>query len=57
MVEQQEGNILLGRSYREAPEVDGQIEMDLPEKKVSPGSRVRVKILEALEHDLRGKIL
>ncbi len=57
VVEQREGAILLGRSYREAPDVDGQIEMALPEKAVDPGNRVKVRILEALEHDLRGEIL
>jgi len=57
VVEQREGNILLGRSYREAPDVDGCIEIDLPENPVPFGSRVRVRIVEALEHDLRGEIL
>ncbi len=57
VVEQREGDLLLGRSYREAPDVDGQIEMVLPEREILPGSRVRVKIHEALEHDLRGEIL
>lgn len=57
VVEQQEGDILLGRSYREAPDVDGQIEMVLSEREIPYGSRVRVRIREALEHDLRGEIL
>jgi ribosomal protein S12 methylthiotransferase len=57
VVEQREGDLLLGRSYREAPEVDGQIEIKLPQERPPFGSRVKVRITEALEHDLRGEIL
>jgi len=57
VVEQCEGDLLLGRSYREAPDVDGQIEIKLPQDLPSFGSRVKVRITEALEHDLRGEIL
>lgn len=44
-----------GRSYREAPEVDGVVEIrsgPLPE----PGDFVHVRITEAMEHDLIGEV-
>jgi ribosomal protein S12 methylthiotransferase len=44
-----------GRSFREAPEVDGVVEIQsgpLPE----PGDFVPVLITEAMEHDLVGEV-
>ena len=44
-----------GRSFREAPEVDGVVEIRDGASLV-PGTRVLVRIEEALEHDLVGRI-
>jgi len=43
-----------GRSFREAPEVDGVIEIHGINKKVKEGNVIKVKIKEALPHDLVG---
>lgn len=43
-----------GRSYREAPEVDGVIDIDLRGADAAPGDRMRVTITGASEHDLEG---
>ncbi|OQB45052.1 MAG: Ribosomal protein S12 methylthiotransferase RimO [Synergistetes bacterium ADurb.Bin155] len=47
---------LEGRSFREAPEVDGVVEASL-KTAVRPGEFVKVKVLEALEHDLVGEVV
>ncbi len=47
-----------GRSYREAPDVDGVIEIDGPDlRNLKPGEFVRVRIREAAEHDLTGDVI
>jgi len=43
-----------GRSYAEAPDIDGYIELD---KDVPAGEVVRVKIVSAEEYDLKGEVL
>ncbi len=53
-VNMQEG-YLEGRSFREAPEVDGIIEAQLKGKAV-PGNFIDVRITEAQEHDLIGEV-
>ena len=50
------GRDLEGRSFREAPEVDGVVEASL-KAAVRPGEFVKVKVLEALEHDLVGEVV
>jgi ribosomal protein S12 methylthiotransferase len=45
-----------GRSYREAPEVDGVIEFDAGERDLKAGDRVRLLITGAFEHDLAAEI-
>lgn len=50
-----EEGIFLGRSYRDAPEVDGLVEIHGAVGLV-PGEFVTVRILEALEHDLIGEV-
>lgn len=51
-----EEEYLEGRSFREAPEVDGVIEASFKEV-IRPGEFVKVKILQALEHDLVGEVV
>ena len=55
LVERVEGDVAEGRSFREAPEVDGVVEIRDGASLV-PGTRVLVRIEEALEHDLVGRI-
>lgn len=48
-----------GRSFREAPEVDGIIEITPTlrnERELRPGDKIFVKISEAFEHDMLGEI-
>lgn len=45
---------LVGRTYRDAPEVDGLI---FCQGQAKPGQMVRVKVTEAMEYDLLGKIV
>ncbi len=48
--------IVEGRSFREAPEVDGLIEVELAAgRSLRPGDRTRVLVTEAYEHDLLAK--
>ena len=48
--------IYYGRSYADAPDVDGRVYFKSP-RKISPGSFVDVKITEALDYDLVGEVL
>ncbi|MGQ9455711.1 MAG: 30S ribosomal protein S12 methylthiotransferase RimO [Armatimonadota bacterium] len=52
LVEQKTEDGAVGRSYRDAPEIDGLVYVN--STKVEPGEFVRVKISEADEYDLRG---
>ena len=54
LVERVEEGVVEGRSFREAPEVDGVVEIRGGDA-LLPGQRVSVRILEALEHDLIGR--
>ena len=45
-----------GRSFREAPEVDGVLEVHISDK-IGPGSFCQVKITGAYEHDLLGEMV
>ena len=45
-----------GRSFREAPEVDGVIEIE-GTGVIVPGEFSQVRIIEAFEHDLLGEVL
>jgi len=47
-------NILIGRSYRDAPEIDGLV---IVQGKGELGEILQVKITAALEHDLIGKVI
>lgn len=46
----------VGRSYRDAPEIDGQLYLDIkPKMTVQPGDFVKVKVIGCDEYDLVGK--
>ena len=49
--DEESNNIAIGRSYREAPEVDGQVYVE-GDKKSQPGDMIRVKILAGFAYDL-----
>ena len=44
-----------GRSFREAPEVDGVIEIETTGGCLRPGDRIRTIVTETYEHDLRAR--
>jgi len=48
---------LIGRSYRDAPEIDGEVIIDLPARRCAsqPGNFINCKITEASEYDLLAK--
>lgn len=45
---------IVGRSFRDAPEIDGQLYIDLekPEKLPNPGELIKVKVIDCDEYDL-----
>lgn len=53
--EDPEEGLFFGRSFRDAPEVDGVVEIH-GGKDLVPGEFVLVRILEVLEHDLIGEV-
>ena len=60
LIERIHGNTAYGRSYAEAPEVDGLIYFELPpvmRSSLKPGDITHTKLLEAFEYDIRGEIL
>lgn len=50
-----EGNIYFGRSYKDAPEIDGLVYFQ-SKKKITNGSFISVNIVKADEYDLTGEI-
>jgi len=53
LVESVEEGLTIGRSYRDAPEIDGLV---LIEGEASPGEIIQVEITEGLVYDLKGRI-
>lgn len=59
LLESEENGAMIGRSYRDAPDIDGNVLVKLSpreRKTVAPGSLVHVKISGAGEYDLSGKL-
>jgi len=57
LVESREGDFYIGRSYRDAPEVDGEILVkSLNGKRVIPGSFYDAKVYDANEYDLFAEV-
>ncbi|WP_460035331.1 30S ribosomal protein S12 methylthiotransferase RimO [Methylothermus subterraneus] len=54
LIDRMEGKKAIGRTYAEAPEIDGVVYLDRAEN-LCPGQRVLVKITKAGTHDLWGK--
>ncbi len=65
LIDEIDGNILIGRLYSHAPEIDGVVivnkdenRFDFPEKiSISTGDFIEVEITEAYDYDLKGKII
>lgn len=57
LIERQEGEFYVGRTYRDAPEVDGEILIPTNTKKIIFGNFYKVKIYDCNEYDLFGKIV
>jgi ribosomal protein S12 methylthiotransferase len=53
LIDDIEGDMLIGRSYADAPEIDGTVQV-YTDKQVSVGDLIRVEIEEAGEYDLTG---
>ncbi len=54
LLERKEGNFYVGRSYRDAPEVDGEILIPVENKNVIYGNFYSIKIYDCNEYDLFG---
>lgn len=56
LIDESDGEQAIGRSYADAPEIDGQVFLeDAPG--LTPGDRVQARIVAAGEHDLWGELL
>ncbi len=51
------GNIYVGRTYMDAPDVDGFLYIDTGKKEFMTGDMVKVQVVGANEYDLVGKLL
>lgn len=54
IIEGKDKKVYFGRSYRDAPEIDGQVLLNSP-KPLMPGDMVKVKITRSKTYDLVGK--
>ena len=52
MIDTVSGGVVEGRSFREAPEVDGIIEINSTRADLSPGDIITVAVTEVYEHDM-----
>lgn len=57
LIERAEGNFYVGRSYRDAPEVDGEVLIPLDGMPILTGSFYSVQIYDFDEYDLFGKVI
>jgi len=55
LVESREGDFYIGRSYRDAPEVDGEVLININDTNIKPGNFYSVEVYDADEYDLFGK--
>ena len=56
LIEGKEGDYYIGRSYRDAPEVDGEVLIPSNGKKLNPGEFYTVDVFDYNEYDLYAKI-
>ena len=57
LVENIEGNYYISRSYRDAPEVDGEVLIEQDSTKINPGNFCAVKVYDNDEYDLFAKFI
>jgi ribosomal protein S12 methylthiotransferase len=57
LVEAVEGDFYIGRSYRDAPEVDGEILINIENGKIKTGEFYNVKVYDCNEYDLFAKVI
>ena len=56
LVEALEGDFYIGRSYRDAPEVDGEVLISMDDRRITPGNFYNAEIYDSNEYDLFAKI-
>ena len=56
LVEALEGDFYIGRSYRDAPEVDGEVLISMDDSRITPGNFYNAEIYDSNEYDLFAKI-
>lgn len=56
LVESREGDFYIGRSYRDAPEVDGEIIISVDDTNIIPGNFYSAEVFDADEYDLYAKV-
>ncbi len=49
--------VYYGRSYADAPDVDGKVYFTSPRREINTGAFVQVKITEAMDYDLVGEVI
>jgi len=57
LVEAVEGDFYIGRSYRDAPEVDGEVLINIENGKIKTGEFYNVKVYDCNEYDLFAKVI
>jgi ribosomal protein S12 methylthiotransferase len=57
LVEAVEGDFYIGRSYRDAPEVDGEVLINFENGTIKTGQFYNVKVYDCNEYDLFAKVI
>ena len=55
LVESKEGEFYIARSYRDAPEVDGEILIPIDEREITLGKFYTVEIFDYNDYDIYGR--
>lgn len=55
--EKEDGNVYVGRTYMDAPDVDGLIYLQTGKKEFMTGDIVRARVIGAYEYDLAGELI
>jgi len=56
LVESKEGDFYVGRSYRDAPEVDGEVLINSNDTEIISGNFYFTEVYDSNEHDLFGNV-
>jgi ribosomal protein S12 methylthiotransferase len=49
--------VYYGRSYADAPDVDGKVYFTSPRRKINTGAFVEIRVTEAMDYDLIGEVI